>query len=590
MTKLPLPDPQSRATTHHRTAHYFLEALIDLGVEYIFANLGTDHVSLIEEIARWDSEGRRHPEVILCPHEVVAVHMAMGYAMTTGRGQAVFVHVDAGTANACMAIQNAFRYRLPVLLIAGRAPFAIHGELPGGRDTYVHFVQDSFDQGSIVRPYVKWEYTLPSGVVVKEALTRAAAFMHSDPPGPVSMMLPREVLAEAWDDDAMPAYPPARYGSVRAGGVDPERAQAIADALMTAENPIALTAYLGRSAEAVSVLDRLALVCGIRVVEFNPITMNICQDSPCFAGSDPAALVADADLGLLIDIDVPFIPQLLKSADRLRWIQIDIDALKADIPMWGFATDLRIQGDSAVILRQVLEIVIARGNDSYMRKVRDRIASWRPAREAAQAKRMAAAANKGSPGAINPAYLFARLQALLSEDDIVVNEAVRNAPVLQQQLRRTKPMTYVGLAGGGLGFSGGMALGLKLANPSHRVVQIVGDGAFHFAAPDSVYAVSQQYRLPIFSVILDNKGWQAVKASVQRVYPDGVAQQTDSFLSRLATGRQDEQRRLVDIARAFGAHGERVDDPDELDAAIRSCLAALDDGRAAVLHVNVTPL
>ncbi|MFK9827919.1 hypothetical protein ACJENK_25490, partial [Escherichia coli] len=91
-----------------------------------------------------------------------------------------------------------------------------------------------------------------SGVVVKEALTRAAAFMHSDPPGPVSMMLPREVLAEAWDDDAMPAYPPARYGSVRAGGVEPERAQAIADALMTAENPIALTAYLGRSAEAVS--------------------------------------------------------------------------------------------------------------------------------------------------------------------------------------------------------------------------------------------------------------------------------------------------------------------------------------------------
>ena len=81
MTKLPLPDPQSRATTHHRTAHYFLEALIDLGVEYIFANLGTDHVSLIEEIARWDSEGRRHPEVILCPHEVVAVHMAMGAPM-----------------------------------------------------------------------------------------------------------------------------------------------------------------------------------------------------------------------------------------------------------------------------------------------------------------------------------------------------------------------------------------------------------------------------------------------------------------------------------------------------------------------------
>ncbi|MGJ4996273.1 thiamine pyrophosphate-requiring protein [Bradyrhizobium sp. HKCCYLS3077] len=590
MTLPSSPDPRPRAAARHSTAHYFLEALVELGIDYIFANLGTDHVSLIEEIARWDAEGRCHPEVILCPHEVVAVHMAMGYAAMTGRGQAVFVHVDAGTANACMGIQNAFRYRLPVLLVAGRAPFAVHGELPGGRDTYVHFVQDSFDQASIVRPYVKWDYTLPSGVVVKEALARAAAVMHSDPPGPVYMMLPREILAELWDDDAMPTYPPARFGSVMAGGIEPELAWAIADALMQADNPIVLTAYLGRNAEAVAMLERLALVCGIRVAEFNPVTMNICQDSPCFAGSDPGALVANADLGLLIDIDVPFIPQTLKAADRLRWIQIDVDALKADIPMWGFATDLRVQGDSAVILRQVLEIVVARSNETYLKKVRDRIASWRPAREATEARRSSAAAQKGSRGAINPAYLFARLQALLSEDDIVLNEAVRNAPVLQQQLRRTRPMTYVGLAGGGLGFSGGMALGLKLANPETRVVQVIGDGAYHFAAPDSVYAVSQQYQLPIFTVILDNTGWQAVKASVQRVYPDGAAQQSDSFLSRLSTGRQDEQRRLADIACAFGAHGERTDDPDALDAAIERCLAAVDGGRAAVLHVAVTPL
>ncbi|MGJ4947400.1 thiamine pyrophosphate-requiring protein [Bradyrhizobium sp. HKCCYLS20291] len=574
----------------HSTAHYFLEALVDLQVEYIFANLGTDHVSLIEEIARWDSEGRAHPEVILCPHEVVAVHMAAGYASATGRGQAVLVHVDAGTANAAMAIQNAFRYRLPVLLIAGKAPFALHGELPGGRDTYVHFVQDSFDQASVVRPYVKWDYTLPSGVVVKEALARAAAFMHSDPPGPVYMMLPRETLAETWDETAMPAYLPARYGSVKAGGIDPPRAQAVADALMAADNPIALTAYLGRNPEAVSLLERLAVVCGIRVAEFIPVTMNICHDSPCFAGSDPAAVIAGADLGLLIDIDVPFIPQMLKDANRLRWIQIDVDALKADIPMWGFATDLRIQGDSAVILRQVLEIVVARADVSYQRKVLGRIASWQPAREAAAAKRAAAAAHKGSIGAINPAFLFARLQAQLSEHDIVLNEAVRNAPVLQQQLRRTRPGTYVGLAGGGLGFSGGMALGLKLAHPARRVVQITGDGAYHFAAPDSVYAVAQQYRLPIFTVILDNHGWQAVKASVQRVYPDGAAQRSDAFLSRLRTGRQGEQRRLADVACAFGAHGERVDDPDALDEAIERCLAAVDAGRSAVLHVDITPL
>jgi acetolactate synthase-1/2/3 large subunit len=115
--------------SRHSAAHYFLEGLVDLGVEYIFANLGTDHVSLIEEMARWDREGRKHPDVMLCPHEVVAVHMAGGYALATGRAQAVLVHVDAGTANACMAIQNMFRYRLPVMVFAGRAPHTLHGEL-----------------------------------------------------------------------------------------------------------------------------------------------------------------------------------------------------------------------------------------------------------------------------------------------------------------------------------------------------------------------------------------------------------------------------------------------------------------------------
>jgi acetolactate synthase-1/2/3 large subunit len=576
--------------SRHTTAHYFLEALVNLGVEYIFANLGTDHVSLIEEMARWDQQGRKHPEMILCPHEVVAVHMAGGYALSTGRGQAVLVHVDAGTANACMAIQNLFRYRLPVMLFAGRAPYTLHGELTGSRDAYVHFVQDPFDIASIVRPYVKWEYSLPSGIVVKEALARANAFMQSDPPGPVYMMLPRETLAEEWDDDAMPAYPAARYGSVHSRGIEPARVEQIAEALMTAENPIALTAYLGRKPEAVAVLDRLARTCGIRVVEFNSIDLNIPQDSPCFAGFDPLPLLEGADLGLLLDTDVPFIPQYARAAGKTKWIQIDIDPLKSDFPMWGFPTDMRVQGDSGIVLQQVLDAVEARADDAWRRRVAERVASWSDAREAAAKRRAGASANKGISGALSPAFIFATLGGKLSQDDIVINEAIRNGPALQEHLPRTRPRSYVGLAGGGLGFSGGMALGLKLAEPDRRIVQVIGDGGFHFSSPDSVYAVAQQYQIPILTVVLDNGGWQAVKSAVQRVYPKGIAAETDQFQSRLMSGRQGETRDFSAVARAFGAHGESVSEPDDLAAAIERCLTALADGKAAVLHVQVTRL
>jgi acetolactate synthase-1/2/3 large subunit len=573
----------------YSAAHYFLEGLVDLGVDYIFANLGTDHVSIIEEMARWDKEGRKHPEVILCPHEVVAVHMAGGYALATGKCQAVLVHVDAGTANACMAIQNLFRYRLPVMLFAGRAPHTLHGELVGSRDTYVHFVQDPFDIASIVRPYVKWEYSLPSGIVVKEALARASAFAHSDPPGPVYMMLPRETLAEEWDEEAMPSYPPARYGSVRAGGIEPDRAQAIAKELMAAENPAAFAAYLGRRSEAVAVLDRLARTCGIRVAEFNAIDLNIPQDSPCYAGGDPLALLESADLGLLLDTDVPFVPQS-KHAREMKWIQIDVDPLKADFPMWGFATDMRVQGDSGIILQQVLDAVEARADDAYRKRVAARIESWNGARESAARRRADASGNKGVSGALNTPFVFKTLSDKISQDDVVLNEAIRNGPILQEHLKRTRPQSYVGLAGGGLGFSGGMALGLKLAQPKRRVVQVIGDGGFHFSSPDSVYATAQRYQIPTLTVVLDNGGWQAVKSATQRVYPKGIAAETDQFQSRLMSGRQGERRDFSEVAKAFGAHGECVREPDDLAAAIDRCLAALDDGKAAVLHVHVTRL
>lgn len=570
----------------HSTAHYFLEGLADLGIEYLFANLGTDHVSLVEELARWDSEGRAHPQVILCPHENVAIHMAGGYAAISGRGQAVLVHVDAGTANASMGMHNLFRARVPVFLMAGKAPYTLRGELPGSRDNYVHFVQDPYDIGSLVRPYVKWEYSLPSGVVAKEVLTRGYALMQSDPAGPVYLTLPRETLAQPWEEAAIRAFPPERYGPVRAGGVAPDSARRIAAQLLAAENPIAIASYLGRKPEAVAALDALARECGMRVFESNPVYLNIPRDSPCFAGFDASSAIAAADLGLLLDVDVPWVPQRVPDDLRTRWLHIDVDAIKKDFPVWGFPTDLRVQADCATVLGQVLEIIRAEADADFRARAAQRIAGWEANRQE-RAQRIAAAAGvRGKEGAISADFLCAALNAVLDQDDIVINEAIRNTFPVLDQIMRTRPQTYFGLSGGGLGFSGGMALGAKLARPRSRVVQIVGDGGFHFSAPTAVYAVAQQYGLPLFTVVLDNGGWQAVKESVLRVYPKGAAAAANAFQSRLEGG----QRHFEQIASAFGAHGEAVSDPGEVAGAIGRCLVAVDAGQAAVLAVRVTPL
>lgn len=451
--------------------------------------------------------------------------MAGAYAAMTGRGQAVLVHVDAGTANAAMGLHNLFRSRLPVMLFAGKSPFTLHGELPGSRDNYVHFVQDPFDMNSLVRPYVKWEYNLPSGVVVKEALRRAHSVMQSEPRGPVYMTLPRETLAESWEAHQIASYDAVRFGAVQARGLSNAQAQSIAHRLMRAKHPIAITTYLGRDPAAVPLLDVLARTCGMAVYESSPSYLSMPRGSPCFAGFDAGGGLADADLGLLLDVDVPWLPQFTKVNPATEWILLDTDPLKKDFPMWGFAAQDRLAVDCVQALTDVLKAVQAGlANDpNFVAAAAARVVQL----QAQHAQRINsaehAAAEAGSVDALSPAYALAALAKMLRPDDVVVNEAIRNAPNVLQQIARDLPLTLLSSAGGGLGYSGGMALGVKLARPAQRVIQIVGDGGFHFSTPSSVYAVAQQYQLPILTVVLDNGGWQAVKEATLRMYPNGAA-------------------------------------------------------------------
>jgi acetolactate synthase-1/2/3 large subunit len=576
---------QSPQVKLNATAHYFLEGLNELGIEYLFCNLGTDHAPLVEEIARWRKQGRRLPQTVLCPHENVAIHMAAGYAMATGRGQGVMVHVDVGTANSTVGIHNLARARVPALVMAGRAPFTFRGELTGSRDTYVHFVQEPFDQAGIVRPYVKWEYTLPSGVVAKEVLRRAHSVMQTDPRGPVYLMLPRETLAETWAENAIRSFPAERFGPTAAGGADPESIGALAERLLAAKNPILVTAYSGRNVAAPALVDELARLAGIRVFEFNPLYLCIPHDSPCFAGHLPGKHVAEADVGLLVDVDVPWIPKDTPDDPATFWAQIDVDTVKHSFPMWGFAANLRIQGDSCRILAQLVDALKAKATPAHRAAASARVAAL----AAEQAARMAGfaeqAADKGASGRINAQYLCAEIGRAIGPDDVVLNEAIRNTLAVFHQIPRSRPGTLIGLAGGGLGFSGGTALGVKLARPERTVVQICGDGSFYFCNPEAVYAVAKQYRLPIFTVVVDNGGWAAVKDATLRVYPDGEAKAASAYESLLAP-----EIDFARLAAAAGAHGELVIEPDAVPAAIERCLAAVRRGQAAVLHARVTPL
>src|SRR3981081_3390686 len=363
------------------TAYFFLEGLSELGIEYLFCNFGTDHAPIIEEIAHRRKRGDALPTIITCPHENTAAHMAAGYALMTGRGQGVLVHVDVGTANTATAMHNIFRSRLPVLLMAGKAPFTTSHELVGTRDTYVHFVQEPFDQGSLVRPYMKWEWTLPSGVVVKEALRRAHTIMQSEPRGPVYLMMARETLAQEWDEVDMRRYSAEQFGGAAKGAADPELIAQLAARIVAAQNPMLITAYAGRNPDASRAIEELAELAGIAVYESNFVN-NISHEGPCFLGFVPDKHLPDADLGLLVDIDVPWFPRDVQQKEGSYWAQIDVDVLKTESPMWTFPSNLRLQGDSARILTQLLARLKEIATPAFRTAAAARVASFAGVRAA----------------------------------------------------------------------------------------------------------------------------------------------------------------------------------------------------------------
>ena len=177
-------------------AEAYLTLLAERGVEYLFANAGTDFAPLVEAFAKAARTGTPVPRPVIATHENLALSMAHGYAMVTGRVPAVMVHVSVGTANGVCAAFNAARENVPMLFTAGRSPLTEEG-MAGARDVYIHWAQEMFDQAGMVREIVKWDYELRNGQQLETVVDRALAVATSAPQGPVYLSLPREVLAVA---------------------------------------------------------------------------------------------------------------------------------------------------------------------------------------------------------------------------------------------------------------------------------------------------------------------------------------------------------------------------------------------------------
>src|SRR5580658_11375485 len=232
-------------------AEAYLALLAERGIEYLFANAGTDFAPIVEAYAKAAHTGLLAPKPLIATHENVAISMAHGYAAASGKVPAVMVHVSVGTANALCGVFNAARENVPILFTAGRSPLTEEG-LPGARDTYIHWAQEMFDQAGMLREIVKWDYELRNGTQLETVIDRALSLATSAPQGPVYLSLPREVLAEKLSGFACDS--PSRRTAVSAPGADEGAIEEAAAMLSRAKRPVIITSSAGRDSEAVAAL------------------------------------------------------------------------------------------------------------------------------------------------------------------------------------------------------------------------------------------------------------------------------------------------------------------------------------------------
>ena len=340
-----MDDTQTGTTS---AAALLLARLRDSGVRYLFANAGTDFAPVIEALTE---AGDAPPvEALAVPHENVAVSMAHGYAMVSGEAQAVMLHTSVGTANGLCALTNASRSDIPMLRMAGRTPISeTRPGSEGARSIYIHWGQEMFDQGGMLREFVKWDYELRAPEEVETVVDRALAIARSGPKGPVYLTLPREILGATVPVRA-PAPPQAATSPAHP---DPAALSEMADILLAAENPLIVTSDTGRDPAAVAALGALAERFAIPVVSYVPRYLNLPDDHPMLLDFDPGAHIGAADAVLVLDCDVPWIPSREGPPAGAKILQIATDPLYGHIPLRGFRVDIDVAAALATALEGV---------------------------------------------------------------------------------------------------------------------------------------------------------------------------------------------------------------------------------------------
>jgi len=522
------------------------------GVDRVFGLCG-GHIMPIW--MRLDAEGIRIVDV---RDERAAVYMAHAYGELNGKPGVALVTAGPGVTNALTGIANAHVSRAPVMVLSGVPPTP---QLNRGA------LQD-LDHIGMVRGITRFACTVHEAAQVPRAMDEAWALALGDPggePGPVFLDFPTDTLRA----DVPPAVQmdehlrPCRRTEIHA---DPFAVAHAAELIWQAQRPLVIGGRGARAAKAE--LEDFLSATGAVFLDTAECKGLLADDHPALVNAMRAAVMGDADvvitLGRKLDFQLAYgSPAIFGAA---HWVRIADNAAE-------LRDNRRGQAELLASPRQALRALVAAGQgraSSVDRVWRDRVCAGHAERSARLASSMAGAAN-GADGRMHPNRLLAEVQRAIGDDAVVVADGGDFLAFTRVGMRCSTYLDPGPL--GCIGVGTPFGIGAALACPQRTVAVLTGDGAFGFNAMEIDTAV--RHGVPVLVVVANNGAWQIE-----------VHDQTTTHGKVVGTHLQHADHAAM--ARAFGAHGERVEKAEQLPMALERALAKLKSGGPALLDVVVS--
>lgn len=550
-----------------------LEACRKLGVDYVLSSPGTEWAPVWEAMTNQTRLGRNGPVFMDCWHETLAVNIAAGYTLATGRMQAVLLHAGSGLLQGAMGIQGAWFAGVPMVVLSGET--MTYGERAGFDPGQQWLNNLSVVGGTtrLIEPIVKFAAQAGSPEILYESMVRAGELAQRAPAGPTYLSVSTETLMEEWappkNARQVPATP--QLASAR------EDIENLAKRLVIAKNPVVYTQASGADAAGFDALVDFAERLALPVVESpRSIFANFPNDHPLHQGHDLKPFRDEADLILVLRSPAPWYPPSDRP-DNAFIAALDEAPLRDNMVYQNLGADMYLEGAVTRTLRDLTDAVQALSPDAPTIETRRKRLAAAHDNVVARKRKQQDEARTGH--SIDPIWLCAALNEVMPDNAIYVEETTTHKGPIIQHVNWNQPQRFVSRQGG-LGQGMGLSLGVKLANRDKPVVTLIGDGGMLYNPILGSLGAARDFGLPTLTVIFNNGKYAAMQGMHRKMYPDGTAVESDTFY-----GTQINAPDMTKVAESVGGYGEQVTEPDALCDALRNGLAAVEEGRPAIVDV-----